>query len=326
MRHRAPERAPFSLLDIWARPISFLPILGRIPGSDAVAALWLSAALEWQRQAGEGAEWTRPSAEWYDATLLSRREQDRARAFWVGLGIVSTGRVGGVRSPGNALAYFLDVKELDNLVRKIIESTSKPLPKRAKRTVRKCAKRTVPELPVSVSCSDSSVVLPTEETENKSERGSGGNEVFESCTNDEQQADKSARAPSLKNSQMEPRQDLPTAQEWADFARASWPVWNRDDIERAFLSVVSSGWKKGRGAKITDWKAYAGVCWKVWSTSKQGIEAIAGARVAEREKRRREASAVPRIVPAAMDPEAKRKADENRRALLAGLGVRNVAA
>ena len=324
------QKAPFSLLDLWARPISFLPILGRIPGSDAVAALWLSAALEWQRQAGEGQGWTRPAVEWYDATLLSRREQDRARAFWKSLGIIATERIGGVRSPGNALAYTLDVQALDSMMRKHIESTMKPVPKRAKRTVRKCAKRTVPEVYETGVCSDSFVVLLTEETKNKSVRGSGGNDVSDTSRNDtEQPADKSARAPSFENlNSGEQPGKTPTLEQWTEFAKATWPVWDLDDIERAHLSAVASGWRKGRGAKISDWRAHAGVCWKVWSSSKRGVEAIAAAKISERDRRRREAATVASQTArqSENDPEAKRRADENRRALLEGLGIRKAAA
>ncbi len=155
---RRPTAPPFLHSGpVGASGISFLPILGRIPGSDAVAALWMSHALERQRQAGEGNTWICPSWEWYDATLLGRKEQERARRFWAGLGIVADLRAGGVAAPGNALAYVVNVRALDALVRSHLEDGAEPrtwsrfrsVPNGHFRSVpnghfRKCPKRTLP--------------------------------------------------------------------------------------------------------------------------------------------------------------------------------------
>lgn len=290
---RRTRRPLFSILDLWARPIAFLPILGRIPGSDAVAALWLSHALERQRQAGDGNSWICPAAEWYDATLLRRKEQERARRFWEGLGIVSEQRAGGVAAPGNALAYFVNVRALDALVRSHLEEvpSSGPgaVPKRPRRTVPKSPRRPVPELSKTDTSSIIPVVLPTEETGKESARGvQGGNDAHQRDEHDQQPAAvPAARARSFEPGGGTCRSSQPSPEEWADHCRMTWPTWSVDDIARAYQSAAAGGWTKSRGGKIRDWKAFAAVCASVWASSRAGQEAAKRAAEKAREDARR---------------------------------------
>lgn len=291
---RRPRRPLFSILDLWARPISFLPILGRIPGSDAVAALWMSHALERQRQAGEGNTWICPAWEWYDATLLGRKEQERARRFWTGLGIVADLRAGGVAAPGNALAYVVNVRALDALVRSHLEEGPSPepggVPKRPKRTLPKRPKRTLPEMSQTDTSSIIPVVLPTEETGKESERGvQGGSDAPDERNERDQQqaAGTAARARSSEPGGGPCSSSKPSPEEWADYCRTTWPNWNADDIARAYLSAGAAGWRKSRGAKIRDWRAFAAVCAKVWEASKEGQEAARRAKDRAQEQARR---------------------------------------
>ena len=324
---RRPRRPLFSILDLWARPISFLPILGRIPGSDAVAALWMSHALERQRQAGEGNTWICPAWEWYDATLLGRKEQERARRFWAGLGIVADLRAGGVAAPGNALAYVVNVRALDALVRSHLEEGPSPapggVPKRPKRTLPKRPKRTLPEMSQTDTSSIIPVVLPTEETGKESERGvQGGSETHHEREHDQQQAaGTAARArssepgggPCSSSSQ-------PSPEEWADHCRTTWPTWSADDISRAYHSAAAGGWRKSRGGKIRDWKAFAAVCAKVWEASREGQEAARRAQERAKEHARR-AEGVRSLEAArrAGDGLTAEQREANRAALLQGL-------
>lgn len=324
---RRPRRPLFSILDLWARPISFLPILGRIPGSDAVAALWMSHALERQRQAGEGNTWICPAWEWYDATLLGRKEQERARRFWAGLGIVADLRAGGVAAPGNALAYVVNVRALDALVRSHLEEGPSPapggVPKRPKRTLPKRPKRTLPEMSQTDTSSIIPVVLPTEETGKESERGvQGGSETHHEREHDQQQAaGTAARArssepgggPCSSSSQ-------PSPEEWADHCRTTWPTWSADDISRAYHSAAAGGWRKSRGGKIRDWKAFAAVCAKVWEASREGQEAARRAQERAKEQARR-AEGVRSLEAArrAGDGLTAEQREANRAALLQGL-------
>lgn len=320
---RRPRRPLFSILDLWARPISFLPILGRIPGSDAVAALWMSHALERQRQAGEGNTWICPAWEWYDATLLGRKEQERARRFWAGLGIVADLRAGGVAAPGNALAYVVNVRALDALVRSHLEEGPSPapggVPKRPKRTLPKRPKRALPEMSQTDTSSIIPVVLPTEETGKESERGvQGGSETHHEREHDQQQAaGTAARArssepgggPCSSSSQ-------PSPEEWADHCRTTWPTWSADDISRAYHSAAAGGWRKSRGGKIRDWKAFAAVCAKVWEASREGQEA---ARRAQERARRAEGVRSLEAARRAGDGLTAEQREANRAALLQGL-------
>ena len=324
---RRPRRPLFSILDLWARPISFLPILGRIPGSDAVAALWMSHALERQRQAGEGNTWICPAWEWYDATLLGRKEQERARRFWTGLGIVADLRAGGVAAPGNALAYVVNVRALDALVRSHLEEGPSPapggVPKRPKRTLPKRPKRTLPEMSQTDTSSIIPVVLPTEETGKESERGvQGGSETHHEREHDQQQAaGTAARArssepgggPCSSSSQ-------PSPEEWADHCRTTWPTWSADDISRAYHSAAAGGWRKSRGGKIRDWKAFAAVCAKVWEASREGQEAARREQERAKEQARR-AEGVRSLEAArrAGDGLTAEQREANRAALLQGL-------
>lgn len=316
---RRPRRSLFSILDLWARPISFLPILGRIPGSDAVAALWMSHALERQRQAGEGNTWICPAWEWYDATLLGRKEQERARRFWAGLGIVADLRAGGVAAPGNALAYVVNVRALDALVRSHLEEGPSPAPG----GVPKRPKRALPEMSQTDTSSIIPVVLPTEETGKESERGvQGGSETHHEREHDQQQAaGTAARArssepgggPCSSSSQ-------PSPEEWADHCRTTWPTWSADDISRAYHSAAAGGWRKSRGGKIRDWKAFAAVCAKVWEASREGQEAARRAQERAKEQARR-AEGVRSLEAArrAGDGLTAEQREANRAALLQGL-------
>lgn len=332
---RRPRRHLFSILDLWARPISFLPILGRIPGSDAVAALWMSHALERQRQAGEGNTWICPSWEWYDATLLGRKEQERARRFWAGLGIVADLRAGGVAAPGNALAYVVNVRALDALVRSHLEEGPIPapggVPKRPKRTLPKRPKRTLPEMSQTDTSSIIPVVLPTEETGKESERGvqGGSNAPDERNERDQQQAaGTAARARSS-----EPgggscsSSSQPSPEEWADHCRTTWPNWNADDIARAYHSAAAAGWRKSRGGRIRDWRAFAAVCAKVWEASKEGQEAARRAKERAQEQARR-SEGVRSLERARMagDGLSAEQREANRVALMQGLFGKRAAA
>lgn len=324
---RRPRRPLFSILDLWARPISFLPILGRIPGSDAVAALWMSHALERQRQAGEGNTWICPAWEWYDATLLGRKEQERARRFWAGLGIVADLRVGGVAAPGNAIAYVVNVRALDALVRSHLEEGPSPapggVPKRPKRALPKRPKRALPEMSQTDTSTRIPVVLPTEETGKESERGvQGGSETHHEREHDQQQAaGTAARArssepgggPCSSSSQ-------PSPEEWADHCRTTCPTWSADDISRAYHSAAAGGWRKSRGGKIRDWKAFAAVCAKVWEASREGQEAARRAQERAKEQARR-AEGVRSLEAArrAGDGLTAEQREANRAALLQGL-------
>ena len=330
---RRPRRPLFSILDLWARPISFLPILGRIPGSDAVAALWMSHALERQRQAGEGAPWICPAAEWYDATLLGRKEQERARRFWDGLGIIADRRAGGVAAPGNALAYLVNVRALDELVRSHLEEGPRPaprgVPKSPKRALRKRPEGTVPEMSQTDTSSRISVVLPTEETEKESERGvKGGSETHHEQQRDQQPAaEAAARAHSLEQGGEQCSSERPTAEEWATYCRATWTTWSADDIARAYHSAAAAGWRKSRGGKIRDWKAFAAVCATVWEASREGQEAAKRAKERATDNARR-AEGV-RTLQAARTAGASLTAEErdaNRRALMSGLFGQRAAA
>ncbi len=323
---RRPRRPLFSILDLWARPISFLPILGRIPGSDAVAALWMSHALERQRQAGEGNTWICPAWEWYDATLLGRKEQERARRFWAGLGIVADLRAGGVAAPGNALAYVVNVRALDALVRSHLEEGPSPapggVPKRPKRTLPKRPKRALPEMSKTDTSSRIPVVLPTEETGKESERGvQGGSETHHEREHDQQQAaGTAARARSSEPGGGPCSSSQPSPEEWANHCRTTWPTWSADDISRAYHSAAAGGWRKSRGGKIRDWKAFAAVCAKVWEASREGQEAARRAQERAKEQARR-AEGVRSLEAArrAGDGLTAEQREANRAALLQGL-------
>lgn len=287
----------------------------------------MSHALERQRQAGEGNTWICPAWEWYDATLLGRKEQERARRFWAGLGIVADLRAGGVAAPGNALAYVVNVRALDALVRSHLEEGPSPapggVPKRPKRTLPKRPKRTLPEMSQTDTSSIIPVVLPTEETGKESERGvQGGSETHHEREHDQQQAAGTAARARSSEPGGEPcsSSSQPSPEEWADHCRTTWPTWSADDISRAYHSAAAGGWRKSRGGKIRDWKAFAAVCAKVWEASREGQEAARRAQERAKEQARR-AEGVRSLEAArrAGDGLTAEQREANRAALLQGL-------
>jgi len=168
------------------------------------------------------------------------------------------------------------------------------------------------------------VVLPTEETGKESERGvqGGSNAPDERNERDQQQAaGTAARArssepgggPCSSSSQ-------PSPEEWADHCRTTWPNWNADDIARAYHSAAAAGWRKSRGGRIRDWRAFSVVCAKVWEASREGQEAARRAKEREKEQERRAESL--RRLEAARTPASSLTPEEreaNRAALLQGL-------
>jgi hypothetical protein len=167
------------------------------------------------------------------------------------------------------------------------------------------------------------VVLPTEETGKESERGvQGGSETHHEREHDQQQAaGTAARArssepgggPCSSSSQ-------PSPEEWADHCRTTWPTWSADDISRAYHSAAAGGWRKSRGGKIRDWKAFAAVCAKVWEASREGQEAARRAQERAKEQARR-AEGVRSLEAArrAGDGLTAEQREANRAALLQGL-------
>ena len=257
----------FSLLDLYSRPISFLPILGRLAGSDAVCALWLSAAMEWQKAAGEGVFWLRTAAEWSNACLLTRRDQERARRVWGRLGILHEKRAGALKGPGNALEFCLDLIALDALIRGGLDAKNPPFfvpSKSTKRTVQKSTKRTVLNCTVSPVVVDSTNLIYKEKRAESEERNE-----------QKQQAAEPPRARTLTNFVE------PTKAEWIEHCKSIDPTWQALDIERAYNSARAGGWTRGKGGRIRDWKAHAETCNCVWKSSRAGIEAARAARRAE---------------------------------------------
>ena len=257
----------FSLLDLYSRPISFLPILGRLAGSDAVCALWLSAAMEWQKAAGEGAFWIRTAAEWSNACLLTRRDQERARKVWKHLGILQEKRAGALKGPGNALEFCLDLAALDALIRGGLDAKKEPffvLPKCSKRTLLKSSIRTVQKCTVSPVVVDSTTLIYK-----------GMSVESEESSSAKQQAAQPPRARNMTEFVE------PTKAEWVEFCRGINPTWQTIDIERAYNAARAGGWTRSRGGKIRDWKAHAETCNGVWLGSRAGQEAE---RAAKRDK------------------------------------------
>ena len=76
------------------RPVAFSPILARIAQS-ATAGLFMSQALYWSERTDHPDGWFYKSRrEWYDETMLTRREQETARERWRDLGVLSEHRHG----------------------------------------------------------------------------------------------------------------------------------------------------------------------------------------------------------------------------------------
>lgn len=257
----------FSLLDLYSRPISFLPILGRLAGSDAVCALWISAAMEWQKAAGEGVFWLRTAAEWSNACLLTRRDQERARRVWGKLGILHEKRAGALKGPGNALEFCLDLVALDALIRGGLDAKKEPFfvpPKCSKRTVQKSTKRTVQK------STDCAVVVDSTTLIYK-----GMSVESEESSSAKQQAAQPPRARNLTEFVE------PTKAEWVEHCKSINPTWQGIDIERAYHAARAGGWTRSRGGKIRDWKAHAETCNGVWLGSRAGQEATRAAKRAE---------------------------------------------
>lgn len=256
----------FSLLDVYSRPISFLPVLGRLTG-DAIPALWLSAALEWQRIAGAGEWWTRTAPEWREACFLTRRDQERARRAWKALGVLEERRAGALERPGNALAFRVDVEALDALIRRAVSGSKSEIfvpSKYSKRTVQKCTNRTV------LKCTNRTVVVDSNYPISREKRveGVGGEAKNESVKPD--------RARTLTT-----KSGYPSLEEWRAHCRGLSPTWSLADVDRAHASARASGWTKSRGGAIRDWRAHAETCLAVWRASREGREAERAARRSE---------------------------------------------
>lgn len=75
------------------RPVAFHPTFADVAGS-ALAGLFLSQAMFWQKVKGAGEWFYKTREEWHAETRMTRREQERARKQLVSLGILEEERRG----------------------------------------------------------------------------------------------------------------------------------------------------------------------------------------------------------------------------------------
>lgn len=88
--------------------VAFHVAYAKLPGSDPVCALFLSQVSYWCSRAEDGVAWITHQA-MYDQTGMSRKQQDRAAAYWESVGVMNKF----IKGIPPKIHYFIDYERLE---------------------------------------------------------------------------------------------------------------------------------------------------------------------------------------------------------------------
>lgn len=91
--------------------VAFHVAYAKLPGSDPMCALFLSQVSYWCARSEDGVAWITHQA-MYDQTGMSRKQQDRAAAYWVSMGIMEKF----IKGIPPKIHYFVDFEKLEQLI------------------------------------------------------------------------------------------------------------------------------------------------------------------------------------------------------------------
>lgn len=91
--------------------VAFHVAYAKLPGSDPVCALFLSQVSYWCSRAEDGVAWITHQA-MYDQTGMSRKQQDRAAAYWESVGVMKKF----IKGIPPKIHYFIDYERLEQFL------------------------------------------------------------------------------------------------------------------------------------------------------------------------------------------------------------------
>ena len=91
--------------------VAFHVAYAKLPGSDPVCALFLSQVSYWCSRAEDGVAWITHQA-MYDQTGMSRKQQDRAAAYWESVGVMTKF----IKGIPPKIHYFIDYARLEQFL------------------------------------------------------------------------------------------------------------------------------------------------------------------------------------------------------------------
>lgn len=91
--------------------VAFHVAYAKLPGSDPVCALFLSQVSYWCSRAEDGVAWITHQA-MYDQTGMSRKQQDRAAAYWESVGVMTKF----IKGIPPKIHYFINYARLEQFI------------------------------------------------------------------------------------------------------------------------------------------------------------------------------------------------------------------
>lgn len=91
--------------------VAFRVAYAKLPGSDAMCALFLSQVSYWCARSEDGVVWITHQA-MYEQTGMTRKQQDRAASYWVTQGVMTKF----IKGIPPKIHYFVDFEKLEKLI------------------------------------------------------------------------------------------------------------------------------------------------------------------------------------------------------------------
>ena len=231
--------------------VAFHVAYAKLPGSDPMCALFLSQVSYWCARSEDGVAWITHQA-MYSQTGMSRKQQDRAAAYWSAQGVMDK-FIKGIPPKIHYFVYFdrlerlildaelqqNDMSERDNLV---VRNGQQVLSERGK-----------------TSREDSKEILSCVGSSQQQSESASGISITTLSQALAQTLDQPLSSRATPHSPLPPsprkRFVPPTEDEWLAYCRLTFPTWKNSAAQSVHAYYVGVGWK----GKV-DWKACAKTC------------------------------------------------------------------
>ena len=238
--------------------VAFHVAYAKLPGSDPMCALFLSQVSYWCARADGGIAWITHQA-MYEQTGMSRKQQDRAAAYWASQGVMEKF----IKGIPPKIHYSIDFNRLEELLLST-ELEQNDVSESGKLDVQKGHHVMSERGKTSREDSKDSLETPSFADEQQPERAAEEPTTPHlsgpALTSDLPQhppipAGSTPHSPLPPSPRRKARFVPPTEQEWLDYCRTTFPLWKETAAKSVHAYYESVQWK----GKV-DWKACAKTC------------------------------------------------------------------
>lgn len=237
--------------------VAYKTAYARLPGSDAVVAIFLSQVAYWSARSEDGWCWVTHDA-MEEQTALTRRQQDRSTTVLVELKILEKE----LRGLPAKIHYRVDFDALDSILRttKVVQNVQPVLCKSANHTIEKITEE--------ITCTQTSAATGAAETVSEAQStGTITAVTGTALTPPEAQSSEAQTKPLRKKRsptpQHIPRTPPPSQEELSEYMKSTWSWIPALEYEKCHAYHESRGWLDNRGKPWKDWRAVA----KTWVTN-----------------------------------------------------------